>query len=86
MALSRSRWSGGAADASSPQTWNRYGYVENQPCNSIDQFGLDSCKFNVQINNDVSLGPAQLISLEATIEPGVLGHAQSERGFCGAQL
>jgi RHS repeat-associated protein len=48
-----------AVDPSNPQTWNRYAYVENEPCDSIDPFGLSDCSFNVAINGSNLLTPQE---------------------------
>jgi RHS repeat-associated protein len=52
-----------AVDPSNPQTWNRYAYVENQPCTSIDPLGLSDCNFNIAVN---SSNPNLLTPQEAT--------------------
>lgn len=33
-----------------PQSWNRYAYVGNSPCDHTDPFGLADCMFNVAVN------------------------------------
>ena len=55
-------------DFSDPQTWNRYAYVENQPCSSVDPFGLTSCKFNVKVNNNAGLNSDQINAVEQEIQ------------------
>jgi hypothetical protein len=42
-----------------PQAWNRYAYVENQPCSSIDVLGLSGCNFNIAITNTNNLTDAE---------------------------
>jgi RHS repeat-associated protein len=63
-----------AVDPSIPQSWNRYAYVNNSPCNSIDPDGLATCVFNIGINNNASLTSQQLGDLLARIN-AVLGSA-----------
>jgi len=81
----QSRWispdPGGLAvvDPSDPQTWNKYGYVENQPCNSVDQLGLDTCNFNVQINNLANLTSSQINTVQQTLQQ-VFGATTSSGG------
>ena len=63
-----------AVDPSIPQSWNRYAYVDNSPCNSIDPAGLDTCTFDIGINNNAKLTSQQLGDLLARIN-AVLGSA-----------
>ncbi len=52
-------------DITRPQTWNRYSYVSNQPCDSIDVLGLSSCTLHVDIaGGNRFLSPAQIASAE----------------------
>ena len=41
----------GAVDPTSPQTWNRYAYVANEPLSWVDPLGLDMCLGLTCINN-----------------------------------
>ena len=41
----------GAADPMNPESWNRYAYVGNQPCDSIDPLGMSDCNFNVAVTS-----------------------------------
>jgi RHS repeat-associated protein len=63
-----------AVDPSNPQSWNRYAYVDNNPCNAIDPAGLDTCTFSIGINNNAGLTSQQLGDLLARINT-VLGSA-----------
>jgi RHS repeat-associated protein len=74
-----------AVDPSSPQSWNRYAYVWNNPCNAVDPVGLDTCTFNIQINNKAGLTDSQEASLEAQIN-AVLGSANSDGNSVQAQF
>jgi RHS repeat-associated protein len=56
----------GAADPMGPQSWNRYSYVENDPCNAIDPLGL--CNFNIAITNHDTLTDAEAKSAWQEIE------------------
>jgi RHS repeat-associated protein len=47
-----------------PQSLNRYGYVLNDPCNSVDILGLDPCAFNILVKNAVGMDPAGLQAAE----------------------
>ena len=58
-----------AVDITNPQTWNRYAYVSNDPCNQVDPLGLFSsnCQFNVAIDNQVGLSSGQISGIENRI-------------------
>jgi hypothetical protein len=51
------------------QTWNRYAYVTNDPCDQVDSLGLfsSSCQFNVAVNNQVGLSAGQISGIENRI-------------------
>ena len=42
-----------AADPASPQSWNRYAYVMNNPLSAIDPLGLDYCAINGNENGEL---------------------------------
>ena len=58
-----------AVDITNPQTWNRYAYVTNDPCDQVDPLGLFSsnCQFNVAIDNQVGLSAGQISGIENRI-------------------
>ncbi len=62
-----------------PQSWNRYAYVGNDPCNAVDPLGLDRCTFFIKINNKAGLTDSQLAELESRIN-AVFGSATSPDG------
>jgi RHS repeat-associated protein len=47
-----------AVDPSTPQSWNRYAYVINNPLAAIDPLGLDLCYLNGQFSQDEAGCPA----------------------------
>jgi RHS repeat-associated protein len=51
-----------AGDITNPQSLNRYAYVLNNPCGLIDPLGLDSCNFNITIQNN-GVGSSQQVGL-----------------------
>lgn len=75
----------GSIDGSDPQSWNRYTYVGNDPCNATDPLGQDTCTFNIKINNKAGLTDSQLAMLEAQIN-AVLGSAQDGQNSVQAQF
>lgn len=72
-------------DVSNPQTLNRYTYVGNNPCNAVDPFGLDTCTFNIKINNKAGLSDSELAAIEGRIN-AVIGSAQSDGNSVQAQF
>ena len=56
-----------ATTGGNPQSFNRYSYVQNTPSNAFDPLGLDTCTFNVQINNSAHLDDASLAVIESRI-------------------
>jgi RHS repeat-associated protein len=56
-----------AGDVENPQSMNRYAYALNSPCSMVDPLGLDSCNFNVAINNQTG-GSLGTNAIEGTIE------------------
>ena len=74
-----------AADPTNPQSWNAYAYVGNSPCNGFDPLGLDTCTFNIQINNTAGLTDVQLAALEGRVN-AVFGSAQSNGNSVQAQF
>jgi len=62
-------------DIGNPQSLNLYAYVGNNPCNAVDPLGLDTCTFNVKINNRAGLSDSELAAIEGRIN-AVLGSAQ----------
>jgi RHS repeat-associated protein len=60
-----------AVDPTNPQSWNRYSYVWNAPCELTDPLGLDpGCKVSVAVGGFVSpdvLGQMQQILAQANI-------------------
>jgi RHS repeat-associated protein len=66
-------------DIANPQSLNRYGYALNNPCSLIDPLGLDSCNFNIAVNNAAGLDSGQLNAVEAQIN-AVLGAVASTNG------
>jgi RHS repeat-associated protein len=70
-----------AADFRNPQTWNRYGYVGNNPCSAIDPLGLDTCNFNVSVlsflndnvTSQIESRIAQIFSATATSNGDTVG-------------
>ncbi|HKQ05770.1 MAG TPA: RHS repeat-associated core domain-containing protein [Blastocatellia bacterium] len=46
----------GSGQTSSPQSWNRYAYVLNDPINSTDPTGLTRCAIGLHNNGDVIQG------------------------------
>jgi RHS repeat-associated protein len=75
----------GSMNLSDPQTLNRYAYVGNRPCIGNDPLGLDTCTFNVRINNKAGLTESQLQTIESRIN-AVLGSAQSDEDSVQAQF
>src|SRR6266481_2364725 len=57
-----------AANIWNPQSLNGYSYVLNNPCSLVDPFGLTTCTFNVNINNEAGLTPEQIRQIETQIE------------------
>jgi RHS repeat-associated protein len=55
-----------AVNPSNPQSWNRYAYVLNSPCNMVDPYGLAPCTFNITIINN-GLNRSQLQTAESQI-------------------
>jgi len=53
-----------AVNLSNPQTWNRYAYVGNEPCNSIDPFGLNSCTLQLRVTSQLGNLPFPAIGLQ----------------------
>lgn len=47
--------------------WNRYAYVDNNPCNAIDPLGLDTCTLKIRVNNLAGLSNKDLQTLENRI-------------------
>lgn len=68
-----------------PQSWNRYSYVGNDPCNAVDPMGLATCTFYIKINNKAGLSDSQLAELEGRIN-AVFGSAQSDGNSVQAQF
>jgi RHS repeat-associated protein len=56
-----------AVDITNPQTWNRYAYTDNMPCNSLDPMGLDTCTLNIGINNPAGLSNDQITAIQNRI-------------------
>ncbi len=54
----------GAVDPSDPQSWNRYTYVLNDPCDAYDVLGLDPCKLALKFAGNLPKGvdPASVIA------------------------
>jgi RHS repeat-associated protein len=69
----------GAVSLTSPQTWNRYAYVDNMPCSATDPLGLDSCNFNVRVVNDANFQPSDVQTVEDRINQ-IFGSTSSEQG------
>jgi RHS repeat-associated protein len=67
-----------------PQSWNRYAYVLNDPCSLVDPLGLDTCKFNVQLNlsGGPSLGKNDVAKIETSIN-AIFGRTQSDGNSVG---
>jgi hypothetical protein len=61
-------WDSFAVDITNPQTWNRYAYVDNMPCNLLDPMGLDTCTLNVQFVNSANLTSDQVNAIESRIQ------------------
>lgn len=75
----------GSIYVSDPQTWNRYSYVGNDPCNAVDPLGRETCTFDIRINNKAGLSDSELAALEAQIN-AVLGSAQADGDSVQAQF
>jgi len=50
-----------------PQSWNRYAYVLDNPCNLLDPLGLDPCNFNITIQNNGVGGSQQVGVAQAEV-------------------
>jgi RHS repeat-associated protein len=70
-----------AVDLTNPQTWNRYAYVTNDPCDQVDPLGLfaSTCQFNIKINGQNLLSGPQLSDAEGEINR-ILGSNNSGLG------
>jgi len=67
-----------AVDPSNPQTWNRYGYVGNDPLNSIDPLGLvDDC---VGCNRSIAGDTTYMINGMAVPEVAFNGYILGQGG------
>jgi RHS repeat-associated protein len=55
-----------AVDPTNPQSWNRYAYAANEPCDTIDLLGL--CNFNIAVTNTKNLTDAEAKSAWNEIE------------------
>ena len=68
-----------AVDSTNPQSWNRYTYVLNNPCSLVDPLGLDSCSFNISLNNAANLTSLEGIKgvIETIFQQSSLGQPNS---------
>jgi RHS repeat-associated protein len=57
-----------AVDITTPQSWNRYAYVSNDPCNWQDPLGSEECNFTMNVNNQAGLTSNQVGEVEAQIQ------------------
>ena len=55
----------GSYDATNPQSFNRYSYVQNDPVNFVDQSGL--CSFSVALGNQSNISADQLQAMMSRI-------------------
>ena len=58
----------GAVALSNPQTWNRYSYALNMPCEAVDLLGLSTCTVNISIDTNGLLNDKQLQAMEKQIQ------------------
>jgi RHS repeat-associated protein len=57
-----------AADPSNPQSWNRYSYALNDPCDLLDPLGLSTCNFIVSVDNQAGLSVQNIINMAYRID------------------
>lgn len=55
-------------DPSNPQSFDRYAYVLNGPCDLVDELGLAACDFNVKIHNQAGLSNSEIKAVEDYIK------------------
>jgi RHS repeat-associated protein len=71
----------GSYDATNPQSFNRYSYVQNDPVNFVDPSGL--CTFNIAISNNNQLNAQQLQAMKNEMSR-IFGSAGQQINFVPA--